>query len=147
MNHLTITTKEHWAKLESYLRFPGSAVHLVADGVRLDVQVELSKLTMVLVVYINGEIKWGNSFNPDELALKFWRKKVIRLYSFQKKASILKDLPKRQQAYFVKTLGLDATREIREPVYRSFSSLKAQLKSVAQELQWVNAPEMIKGDA
>lgn len=145
MSTLTITTKEHWAKLESRLLFPGSAVHLIADGTRLDVQVELNKLSMVLVVYINGEIKWGNCSKPDELAAKFWRKKVVRLYSHQKKATILKDLPKRQKAYFVKELGLDASREMWEPIFRSFSSFKAQLSNNSEHVQWVNAPELTEG--
>lgn len=141
--NLTITTPDHWQQLERWVTVPHFSASLLADGVSLTVSCEPTGKGMRygLAVYINGKIQWKHMNNPDELASKFWRAKTIRLYSPAKKAAILKGLPKRQHAYMIKTLGLDASRVMYTPIHNTFVSLRTQLKKHTTTLQWLDAPE------
>lgn len=142
--NLTITTPDHWQQLERWLSLPHFSARLMADDTPITVQVERLSANSIrygLAVYINGQIEWKNMNNPDELAAKYWRPRTIRLYSPAKKAAILKGVPKRQQAYITKNLGLDASRVMYTPIHNTFASLRRQLKQHTKTLQWLDAPE------
>lgn len=144
MSDRLLTSKEDWLQLERSLSFPLAGQELRADGVRLVIQVERinpKALSYGFAVYINGQIEWKYCNEPNEDAKKFWAKKTLRLYSPARKAKILEGLIKSQRAMLTKSLKLDATRDFYEPIYKTFSSLRANLSKHCEQIEWVNAPE------
>lgn len=66
-------SKNEWKALGSYLRFPGATKHLQCDQYRVTLQVQLDKLRMVIVVFVDGAMK-GEWMKADcDIAQRFLR--------------------------------------------------------------------------
>lgn len=136
-------TPQEWDQFSSSLSYPYGQFRLMADGTKLTIQVELwskTALSYKLLVYIDGQIEWRNMFKPDELAKKFWKMRMKRVYSAQNKASILKGADKQMQKFLIKELKLDATRECYEPYFSTPAALKKHLMANCRQIEVYRDP-------
>lgn len=116
---------------------PFGAVQILADGYRVDFRTCISKNRLVILVWVNGEMKGEWLIAKDGRALheegrKFFCPKSVRTY------------PKIQEKKLARVFGKERAAELTKPhivVFdaRWFSAKKlvAHLKKTCQNVEWV----------
>jgi len=116
----TTPSKEAWKELGAYLRFPGATKHLQCDQHRVTLQVQLDKLRMVIVVYVDGEMKGEWMKSDSDIAKRFMRPVKFCAVRFGKHE---KKLGKR----WVAKMKAQYTSTYYMPVWTNFEAMRRHL--------------------
>lgn len=118
-------TEAQWKRLGEALRFSHSSATLEVDGFNLNLQVDhVGPLKLAIVFYVNGRMRGEWILNDCEERRRFFRPVEIRLFSFTKKAKLIKSLGKKR-AY--EMFDLDRARTYFISTWLSFVPLKRHL--------------------
>lgn len=102
-------SKEQWMAIEKFLSVPFGHVTLKCDGYEITAQVQQSKMTLLVMVYVDGQFKGSWLDGKDERCIKFYRceKQLVLRGKMRKSvmaASTKKQLGKEMKAMFKRHL-------------------------------------------
>lgn len=131
----TPLTKQNRSDYERRLTFLYSELKLHCDGYDVTLQVHQVKMKLVVETFVDGVFK-GEWMIPKEGEVipqrQFLNKKIIRAYSLQKKADLIKRYGKKR-AYEI--FDLDAERVYYSPTWSSGKTAISHLLKVCKSVE------------
>lgn len=121
-----------WKKLEKFL-MTGIHAELKIDDDILKINVQRSKMKLIIMVWVNGKYNGEDSAPASIIGRKYYFPMMVRPYKAQAYKQLTRVFGKRSAP------KNDPILACYSPNFKSFSSLKKML--LKHQINWINEPE------